>query len=68
MCLKLEKCRSATAELPFLGHIVGRFGLKMDPKKIEKLTRIKFPEIRRRLDNFKVCPDISEILFTIMQA
>ena len=36
MRLKLSKCQYAAAELPFLGHIIGRFGLKMDPTKVKK--------------------------------
>ena len=32
MRLKLSKCKFAVAELPFLGHIIGRSGLKMDPQ------------------------------------
>jgi len=41
--LNLAKCHFAAAELPFLGHILGRFGLKMDLVKVQKLKSIKLP-------------------------
>ena len=34
MRLKLAKCKFGVAEVEYLGHIVGRFGLKMQPKRI----------------------------------
>ena len=41
--MKLSKCHFAATEMPFLGQIVGRFGLKMDPAKVNKLKLIKLP-------------------------
>jgi len=52
MRLKLSKCKFAVAELPFLGHIVGRFGLKMDPAKIEKLNQLKNPSTKKQVRQF----------------
>ena len=52
MHLKLSKCHFAAAELPFLGHIVGRFGLKIDPTKVEKLKKTKFPTTKREVRQF----------------
>jgi len=52
MKLKLSKCHFAAAELPFLGHIVGRFGLKMDPAKVNKLKLIKFPVNKKQVRQF----------------
>ena len=52
MKLKLTKCQFAAAELPFLGHIVGRFGLKMDPAKVNKLKLIKFPVNKKQVRQF----------------
>ena len=52
MHLKLSKCHFAAAELPFLGHIVGRFGLKIDPTKVEKLNKTKFPTTKREVRQF----------------
>jgi hypothetical protein len=52
MCQKLSKCHFAAAELPFLGRVVGRFGLKMDPTKIEKLTKLKYPSNKKEVCQF----------------
>ena len=38
--LKISKCKFATGECEFLGHIVGRDGLKCDPKKVEAVTKL----------------------------
>ena len=43
MRLKLPNCHFAAAELPFLGHMIVRFGLKMNPAKAQKLKTTKFP-------------------------
>ena len=52
MRLKLSKCHFAAAELPLLGHIVGRSGLKIDPTKVEKLMKTKFPTTKREIRQF----------------
>ena len=52
MRLKLSKCHFEAAELPFLGHIVGRFGLKIDPTKVEKLNKPKFPTTKKEVRQF----------------
>ena len=52
MRLKLSKCHFAAAELPFLNHIVGRFGLKMDPAKVNKLKLIKFLVNKKQVRQF----------------
>ena len=35
--VKLKKCRFCEEEIKYLGHLVGRNGLKVDPGKIEKI-------------------------------
>ena len=52
MRLKLSKCKFAVAELPFLGHIIRRSGLKMDPAKIEKLIQLKNPSTKKQVRQF----------------
>ena len=49
---KLAKRHFAAVELPFLDHIVGRFGLKMDPAKGQKLKNIKFPINKKQVRQF----------------
>jgi hypothetical protein len=41
--IKLKKCFFCLPELEFLGHIVGRNGLKPDPRKIEKVQNLPVP-------------------------
>jgi hypothetical protein len=38
---RADKCILFATETPYLGHIVSREGLKMDPKKIEKVMNIE---------------------------
>jgi hypothetical protein len=40
--LKAEKCYFAVKELQFLGHVVGKDGVKPDPEKVDKM--INYPE------------------------
>ena len=43
MRLKLPKCKFGFAEVDYLGHIVGRFGLKMQPNRISAIEAVKIP-------------------------
>ena len=45
--MPLRSCR-----ITILGHIVGRFGLKIDPTKVEKLKKTKFPTTKREVRQF----------------
>mmetsp|Transcript_18225 Transcript_18225/g.23573 ORF Transcript_18225/g.23573 Transcript_18225/m.23573 type:complete len:1805 (-) Transcript_18225:1615-7029(-) len=50
--LKLRKCHFCGPEAPFLGHIVSRNGLRMDPKKIEAVQRIARPVTKKDVRSF----------------
>jgi len=54
--IKVKKCEFAKKKLKFLGHIISREGIRMDPEKIEKMVNIGPPknlkELRSRLDLF----------------
>src|SRR6266542_6154481 len=54
--VKVKKCEFAKKELKFLGHIISRKGIRMDPEKIEKMVNIRPPknlkELRSRLGLF----------------
>src|SRR6266540_3800980 len=56
LMVKVKKCEFAKKELKFLGHIISREGIRMDPEKIEKMVNIGSPknlkELRSRLDLF----------------
>ena len=42
---KASKCILFSISVPYLGHVISRDGLEMDPAKIEKITAIKPTEI-----------------------
>ncbi|CAM9711188.1 unnamed protein product, partial [Heterosigma akashiwo] len=50
--LKVAKCQFACGEIPFLGHLVGRKGLKPDPAKVKALTQIAQPETKKQVRSF----------------
>src|SRR6266542_167991 len=43
LMIKLRKYKFFEAEISFLGHIVGRYRLKSDPEKIEKIKKLPTP-------------------------
>jgi hypothetical protein len=49
---KPSKCQFAKAELKYLGHIVGRHGLKVDPAKIEKVQNWPRPRTVTKVRSF----------------
>src|SRR5579859_7156097 len=42
--LKAKKCHFAAIELPFLGHVVGKDGVKLDPEKVQKMVDCPQPQ------------------------
>ena len=67
MRLKVEKCKFAFSEVPFLGHIVGREGLKMDPKKCKQSQTLHILPQRKKLEVFLEWLAITEPLFQTSQ-
>ncbi|GBC26766.2 RNA-directed DNA polymerase homolog [Rhizophagus irregularis DAOM 181602=DAOM 197198] len=67
--IKLKKCYFCLPSIAFLGHIVGRDGIRVDPSKIEKIRNFPAPtsvtEIRSALGLFsyyrKFIKDFSKI-------
>jgi hypothetical protein len=43
LIIKLKKCRFAEENIEFLGHVIGKDGIKPDPNKIIKITQLKPP-------------------------
>jgi len=52
MRLKLAKCKFGFAEVDYLGHIVGRFGLKMQPSRISAIEAVKMPKTKTDVRSF----------------
>ncbi len=54
--IKIKKCDFAKRELKFLKHIVSREGIRIDPKKIEKMISLillkNLKKLRSRLNLF----------------
>lgn len=50
--LKLSKSEWFKPEVRLLGHLVGRWGIKADPRKVEALTKAKAPKSRGVLRSF----------------
>ena len=44
MHLKPEKCLFCRPEVPFLGNIVSKEGVRPDPKKVEAITNLQKPK------------------------
>ena len=49
---KLTKCHFAKEELEYLGHVVGKDGIKVDPRKIETVAKWARPKDVSQLHSF----------------
>lgn len=49
---KLDKCSFNKPELKFLGHIIGRHGMKVDPKKVEVVQNWPLPTDATQIRSF----------------
>ena len=45
----MEKCTFVADELQFLGHVVGKEGVKPDPEKVDKIVNYPIPKNIREL-------------------
>jgi len=52
MMIKMKKCEWAKRNVEYLGHIVGKDGLKPSPRLIEKVKRIREPENKTDIKSF----------------
>jgi hypothetical protein len=50
--LKQSKCDFGTSEVEYLGHLVGKHGIRVDPKKIEYIQDWTHPKTLKRLRGF----------------
>jgi hypothetical protein len=41
--IKLKKCYFCYPNIHFLGHVVGRDGIQVDPEKVEKIKNFPVP-------------------------
>jgi hypothetical protein len=52
--LKHSKCSFRASEVDYLGHIVGKAGVRVDPKKIAEMQDWPHPKTIKRLHGFWV--------------
>jgi hypothetical protein len=52
MRLKLAKCKFGFPEVDYLSHVVGRFGLKMQPSRISAIEAVKLPKTKTDVRSF----------------
>ena len=50
--IKASKCVWGQTELPYLGHIIGRDGIKPDPKKVQSVVEWPAPTCWREVQQF----------------
>jgi hypothetical protein len=50
--LKQYKCAFGTSEFKYLGHLVGKAGVRVDPKNIEAMQDWPHPETLKNLHGF----------------
>jgi hypothetical protein len=55
---KLSKCEFWIDQVLFLGHIINKEGLAMDPKKVADILNWKAPTDARGIKSFIGMPDI----------
>src|SRR5579864_4727319 len=73
--VKFKKCKFCLQNIEFLGHIVGKDGLQVDPKKIEKMKKLPTPRNLREVRGImgllgyyrKFVPNFSKIAKPINQ-
>jgi hypothetical protein len=64
--VKISKCYFGKQEVEYLGHIVSREWVKVDPKKIQAITKWPIPKKIKVLEDFWVLQDIIKNLLRIM--
>ena len=62
---KLSKCEFNKAELHFLGHVIGKDGVAVDPAKIAVIEKWPLPKSLKELQSFRDLQITSENLWII---
>lgn len=52
LSINYDKCRFFRSELKYLGHVVDRFGLRVDPAKVSAITGFPTPKTKKEVRRF----------------
>ena len=52
LCVNFDKCQFFRSELKYLGHVVDRFGLRVDPVKVSAITAFPTPKTKKEVRRF----------------
>ena len=71
--LNKSKCVFSVPELTFLGHVISKDGIKVDPKKVEAVSNMALPTNKVELQRFlvminylgKFIPNLSEVTYPL---
>ena len=44
-----EKCKFKQTEIKYVGHLISKEGIKVDPHKVRAIQEIKLPKKRKRI-------------------
>lgn len=67
LTLNQEKCCICRPELKYLGYVVDRDGLRVDPSKVEAIVNIPIPKIRKKSASFAAQRLGTDDLFPTLQ-
>lgn len=51
--LNKDKCEFHVSEVPFMGHVISKDGLKVDPKKVEAITDMPTPKSKKDIERLR---------------
>ena len=52
LSINFDKCQFFRSELKYLGHVVDRFGLRVDPAKVQAITAFPTPKSKKEVRRF----------------
>ena len=74
--MNIKKCMFLQKEVPAFGYMIGRWGVRKDPKKIKAFKQLKFPSTKKGLQSAlgmfnyyrRLCPNFASIATPLYNA